>query len=230
MKMMCFIVAMLFLAQLASSSPAENDVLILEPGLFHADEVPDVTGFQFTGLFLQDGKYLLAPAAVNVEPAMDPIVDEENGKMTGHDVKISGPGEAVFALKGNPFARLGEVVALSSAPTNDLIENPRTLQFMNSTYTLATTNAAPADQGYMGAQLMLTADGVAQMLYQLPENPDMPSWSLLWAGDLDGDSKLDLYLDVSHHYNVSEKRLFLSSLAKPGQLVGELGKLRTVGC
>jgi len=53
---------------------------------------------------------------------------------------------------------------------------------------------------------------------------------LRWAGDLDGDGKLDLILAADHHYNLSTTRLFLSSRAKKGELVQEVAKFSTSGC
>ena len=52
----------------------------------------------------------------------------------------------------------------------------------------------------------------------------------MWAGDLDGDGKLDLLLNLSTHYNLDSHRLFLSSMAKKGQLVGEAAVFDAVGC
>lgn len=45
---------------------------------------------------------------------------------------------------------------------------------------------------------------------------------LLWAGDLDGDGKIDLLMNFTDYY--WNTVLFLSSLAKPGELVGEAAR------
>lgn len=47
---------------------------------------------------------------------------------------------------------------------------------------------------------------------------------LLWAGDLDGDGKLDLLMSyASRGWNTA---LYLSTLAGPGEIVGEAGRFR----
>src|SRR5688572_5613077 len=47
---------------------------------------------------------------------------------------------------------------------------------------------------------------------------------LRWAGDLDGDDKLDLIVTITSRYGEEATvTLFLSSLAKPGELVGMAG-------
>jgi hypothetical protein len=67
-----------------------------------------------------------------------------------------------------------------------------------------------------------------------PEDPwdtGSVSTGVIWAGDLDDDGRLDLIVDVSNHYNiVSAIVVFLSSLAREGQLVGRASGFWAVGC
>jgi len=53
---------------------------------------------------------------------------------------------------------------------------------------------------------------------------------LLWAGDLDRDGKIDLYMDLTDHYNVRDYVLLLSSHASGGLLVKRVASRRYVGC
>ena len=57
---------------------------------------------------------------------------------------------------------------------------------------------------------------------------EMPK--VIWSGDMDGDGKIDLLLQMSDHYNMSRICLYLSSLAPAGQLVALAGEHITVGC
>ncbi len=59
---------------------------------------------------------------------------------------------------------------------------------------------------------------------------DMIGPSLIWAGDLDRDGKLDFLLDATTHYNVSEPTLFLSSPAQAGEIVRPVATIHFVGC
>jgi len=52
---------------------------------------------------------------------------------------------------------------------------------------------------------------------------------LRWAGDLDGDGKVDLLFE-DRGYNWSSLRLFLSTAAKPGQILGEVAQFYQTGC
>lgn len=49
-----------------------------------------------------------------------------------------------------------------------------------------------------------------------------PKSYLMWIGDIDGDGKPDLLINTSSYY--WDTTMFLSSLAKPGQLVGKAGQ------
>ena len=77
-------------------------------------------------------------------------------------------------------------------------------------------------------RLELRIDGKRQALpgYQLSNLDEVPDASqiLSWAGDLDGDGKLDLI--ISHDSWQVDVALYLSSLAQPGELVGLAGSMR----
>ena len=45
---------------------------------------------------------------------------------------------------------------------------------------------------------------------------------VIWAGDLDRDGKLDLFMDTARHYAYVEYALFLSSAAKEEEFVGKV--------
>lgn len=53
---------------------------------------------------------------------------------------------------------------------------------------------------------------------------------LLWAGDLDGDGKLDLLLQVPSHEAATIYRLFLSSAAKGDDLLDWIAEQLNAGC
>lgn len=82
------------------------------------------------------------------------------------------------------------------------------------------------------AELVLSDGQRTQVLYRPREwgEPTYPRWQLLWAGDLDGDRRLDLLIDLTWHYNLSQRMLFLSSVAAPGRLLRKVGLFETIGC
>jgi hypothetical protein len=64
-------------------------------------------------------------------------------------------------------------------------------------------------------QLLLTIGETNQFITEVNE-----SWGLVWAGDLDGDGKLDLIIHKEDNNGNSSKGIYLSSRAKSGSLVG----------
>lgn len=49
---------------------------------------------------------------------------------------------------------------------------------------------------------------------------DEPAFELLWAGDKDGDGKIDLEMEMSPKYSCTEKVTYLSSKASGSEIVG----------
>lgn len=73
------------------------------------------------------------------------------------------------------------------------------------------------------ATVTLTDGTVSQPLYFPDEffvSCDEPHFSVQWAGDLDGDGRLDLVTTFSPKYSYYPRRLYLSSAASDGMLVG----------
>ena len=71
--------------------------------------------------------------------------------------------------------------------------------------------------------IIFTCNGIEQLLWneeQTDYEIDDPRFELLWAGDIDGDGKLDLRMEVSSKYSCSQIADFSSNLAGEDQLVG----------
>ncbi|MCU8507321.1 hypothetical protein M2G40_05915 [Vibrio vulnificus] len=71
--------------------------------------------------------------------------------------------------------------------------------------------------------IVLTCNATEQVLWHenlSDHEVDDPRFELLWAGDNDGDGKLDLKMEVSPKYSCSQIAQFNSSLAEVGELVG----------
>ncbi|EHW0642969.1 hypothetical protein HJ102_24040 [Vibrio parahaemolyticus] len=80
--------------------------------------------------------------------------------------------------------------------------------------------------------ILLTCNGTEQLLWHeslTDYEVDDPRFELLWAGDNDGDGKLDLELEVSPKYSCSQTAKFNSSLADVGKLVGN-GVFSKIDC
>jgi hypothetical protein len=71
----------------------------------------------------------------------------------------------------------------------------------------------PKQEG-QAAYILLTVDGKQQIVCTTSQ-----TWGLVWAGDRDGDGKLDLVLRSVGDGGADSSSLYLSTLAKPGELL-----------
>src|SRR5258705_2676957 len=194
---------------------------LLETGEFHGDEVTARTGEKWLGLHITVHHSTLLSYRLIVKAVHDDIGDEEEQE-SGKQVSVDLPLQPVFLVKGATGLSGGPVTTVFTEEPNfeKTLEkrSPVELKLAASSYVLKVVGsedgAKCSEHAYpRDAKLVLMSGDVTQVLYSLEECGNEPYWYLLWAGDLDRDGKLDLYLSVSQHYNVSERRLFLSSQA-----------------
>lgn len=211
---------------------------LLEVGEFHGDEVKAQTGEKWLGLHISDGESMLLNYQLTVEAVHDQIVDEPDQpeQKTGKKVSVDLPLKPIFLLDAD-WISAGPVqtVFKGNYEKNLAGGSPITLNLADASYELKVISTEEGDKCSnaalpKNAMLVLASGGYTQVLYSLEECGNDPGWFLLWAGDLDGDGHLDLYLSVNQHYNVSEKKLFLSSAAGKKRLVEEVAEFITSGC
>jgi hypothetical protein len=208
---------------------------LIEAGEFHGDEVGARSGEQWLGLYLLEGRSYLVPSTVTVEAVHDPVADQGPEERTGKRVSVDQPSAPVFLLRGLGELRPGEVATAFEGPLELGNSSKVELKLSGDSYALRVEAKEAGPGGYVSrddARLIFEREGVSQTLYALggEGRETEANWSLLWAGDLDGDDRLDLYVQVSHHYNISQRKLFLSSRAGKGRLVREVAEFHTSGC
>jgi hypothetical protein len=210
-------------------------VRLLETGGFHGAEVKARSGEKWWGLYVTDSGSELLESSIKIKLVSDPIVDDELSA-TGKEVSVDQPIKPLFLVKNMLGLKPGPVTTIFHiAPLEfySLTEHPVTsLKLGVQTYQLKLVGRPPELDSILprDPKLLLTDGVTTQVLYGLEGEMGDADWSLHWAGDLDGDGKLDLYAALNPHYNVSARKLFLSSQAKPGQLVREVAEFVTTGC
>ena len=80
------------------------------------------------------------------------------------------------------------------------------------------------------ARVTLSDDQQTQQLFAADGFVDDPHFTLDWAGDMDGDGRLDLIATLSHKYSLFPTRLLLSSLAHQKELLGVAATLERTAC
>lgn len=224
---LCLILLLLIVvANDAQSRKTLPRVQLLEVGEFHGDEVNARTSGGWLGLFVSKKESALRLANIRVSRVFDPIVDDGTKQMTGKRVSVSQPISPIFLVKnvtmlmpGSVKTILSEPISLTSGTTLDLVLEAQRYQLQ----------IKPAAISREQSNVLLVRGEMAQTLFPNMSNEE-GGFTVYWAGDLDGDGKLDLYVNASPHDNVESKRLWLSSQAGKGKLVQEIARFEITGC
>lgn len=233
------ITVVLSLALSASSQTQRKRMSVIEPGQFHGDEISAKSDQRWLGLFLTKDSSALRYSRLRVRHVTDDVMDHGTQKKTGKQVSVDSPREPLFLVRGAEMLHPGPVITIFSEKHNferSLEKVPLTMKLGSASYVLKVMspdkhaelcreNVFPRN-----AQLVLGSGTSSQVLYTLDACGNEPYWYLLWAGDLDRDGKLDLYVSVTQHYDVAQRKLFLSSQARRGKLVREVASFETGGC
>jgi hypothetical protein len=236
------IVIVLSIAVARLSAGADPQIVL--PGIYHAGEAMVENGSTWIAIVPRLGGGLrIEEATVEVERVHDPIVDNE-GEMTG--LRVSAPTclrAPLFLVRGTEAIQTGFFDTSFASPHPLEINGsfPITV-FSQRRYALVIDcepDAPASGDNFRECPLVLVHERSRQVLATFtvwaPPDMDLSIASeavpqLLWAGDIDRDGKLDLLLDLTNHYNVSEPTLFLSSGAGEGELVVEFASLHLTGC
>ncbi len=212
---------------------------LIETGQFHGEEIAARTGQLWLGLYVTKRGSDLRYSRIRVRNVFDDVTDYGTRKKTGKKVSVHSPREPVFLLSRATMLKAGPVISVFKEKTNfnrTLEKFPVWLKLGKKSYVLKVVGPAKGSglcrysAFPRNAKLVLISGKSMQTLYTLDDCGNEPYWYLLWAGDLDRDGKLDLYVSVTQHYDVSERKLFLSSRAAKGKLVKEVAAFVTGGC
>ncbi|MBM3460904.1 MAG: hypothetical protein FJX76_02275 [Armatimonadetes bacterium] len=220
------LIALLIL--LTCAAQASEKVWLLGTGIYHGDEVKAPPG-SYWGLFPGRSGTDLRECRVRISLAHDPIVDSKPTEKTGRAIKIDREGEPLLLLRGVSL-RPGPVSTtfcgeLRMAPEMRLVQ-----KLEGREYVLEARADSVKDGVCTNYRLTLTYQDKTREVLRVPrcDATDVPR--ILWAGDLDRDGRLDLFLDASSHYNLSRRTLFLSSKARAGRLLEKVADFENVGC
>jgi len=216
---------------------------LVQVSSYHGGEVKAKSGLVWLGLFPtktksetkteKNAQYKLRKTRVKITIVYDGINDEP-GQKTGKKITIPDNEEPVFLVRGVDSLKPGPVETCHyKLPPSTAEQLPcgtkLPLKLKNSKTYLHVKGSKKGDT-ISNCTLTLESNGRKQVIYNEKEVGDSGTPKLLWAGDLDGDGKLDLFMDTTNHYNISRPTLFLSGKAKRGKLVQEVAFIDCTGC
>lgn len=210
-------------------------VQVLEPGQFHGEEVKAETGEKWLGLHIAGDKTLLLNYKLTVDTVKDELTDGPD-EMTGKKVSVDLPLQPLFLVRAEGIVSEGPAQTIVEGSFEEPLreQQPLKVNFGSAAYKLEIVSPTGEKCDQYGlpknAKLVLSSVDQSQVLYALEDCGNDPTWYVIWAGDIDGDDKLDLYISLTQHYNVSERKLFLSSQAYGGKLVHEVAEFVVSGC
>ncbi len=229
----------------AASTYSENTIEIAVTGLYEW-ESQITPGVDWWGIF-PDGKdgYTLRPTRVSAVP--DPSMVHE-GEKAPRKICVPDKSGNVIVIRGLTSVTPGPLksVKLAEYPAPltpgehyDLhweLETPETRMRLRTAgrpvlQQVGKHTLRRVDDYELWLQRGSGEGAVMQLLVKEPESFGDESPRLRWAGDLDQDGELDLIYNLGGHYTQTRLALYLSSAAKPGELVGLVAQWNgTCGC
>jgi hypothetical protein len=203
-------------------------------GILHVDDIQTTDGANWLALVPDGHGWTLLPSRITVTP-LDATAAPGSEDGERREVRAVEAEDATLLLRGDGFLPGPTLVAEFDAGWG-WTQGPLGLEFLGERTQLAMECAAEPGAGctlWLGQgkarQALLRYEALMDESGQLQPGDDIPL-ALLFAGDLDGDGKIDLIIDASPKYSMSIPTLFLSGAAGRGEIVRAVAAQRRVGC
>jgi hypothetical protein len=192
-----------------------------------AELAPPPSGELWLGLFPSRQGYELRPTRLTVSVIQENLGDGPSpNPLTTTHIAARSRQKPIFLLKTGGRLSPGPVPTAFAGEL--LLEPDKFLRLsLGERDYLFHVQAAASATSEEGSRATLMLEGRSFFEGQLYRGH--PTWYLLWAGDLDRDGKLDLYLELGGGVG-GDRRLFLSSAAKKNEAVGLAASFLTLGC
>ncbi len=148
----------------------------------------------------------------------------------------------IVLIRGIENVRPGKIETAINKPRKLKVNAPIQFRLRNGrAYELNIVCKKSASQGHarLDGSLILSSKSKSQKItvfdvyWPEGEKPVLGSEagaSIMWAGDIDKDGKIDLLLNLSKHYNMNAPTLFLSSPVQNDDLVKKVAAYFQLGC
>lgn len=188
-------------------------VRILAPGTYAKTEIARDAAGVWWALVKEGDLFSLRQAWVKAAPLA--LAEAKPKVMDGVEITTPDAADAVLLLRGLKLeARPVAAAAELKVEGNEAGAQKVTGSFQGEPFELWSESMGERSAK---AILRLRMGSQTHALLVLEDCEDC-TWDLLWAGDVDGDGRLDALLGTTHPHNKGLMRLFLSSKAKEPQL------------
>ena len=195
----------------------EIDILIPRSyRVFEGNNHTEVLNAQWFDIYREDGHVFIAPVVYRIENGYD--------QCSGDSLRIIESARESILFLNKPDSKQGKLETVENL--KDSILSPlKTVAFsFNKVQYVLESTGEGKDFNIKNYNLTLSANGNHQYLIKAEDLNDTQI-ELVFAGDIDGDGKLDLILAAPLDYEQDRYLLFLSSKAEEGHIVYLAGEL-----
>lgn len=204
---------------------------------YRSEEVIAKNGQVWLGLFKDQENFYLKNTKVKIIPDGETGYDDQKFV----SIKLKNKSVPLFLVKNARKLKERDVKTLFNAKSfedEETEDNTNTMyrgflrefQIGERKYTLRIKDAL-TESGDKVLALVLESENISQVVTYGPYFDNDFLGDLLWVGDLDGDDKLDFYMNFNDWEKGSfSSSLFLSSEAGKGNLVKEVAGFWSAGC
>ncbi|MEO8071914.1 MAG: hypothetical protein ABI686_01585 [Acidobacteriota bacterium] len=208
----------------------------LETGeVSNGEDIKAKSGETWFGFFNESNEDVLRPTKIKIS-------HRKENTLTWTNISVKDKNEPLFLVKGLKNIKKRKVVTLFRGVTfEEADENKQPTYLRNgfvkdfrlgeTNYTLRVKEGVNEEQQRVWV-LLLETGKVSQIISHITySGEEAEVGNLFWVGDLDGDNKLDFYMDFyGYEKGYYSTGLFLSSEAKKGKLVKNFDYLMFGGC
>ncbi|MFA6085075.1 hypothetical protein [Mucilaginibacter sp.] len=215
------------------------EVLTTE-GVAHNEEVdPQLADHEWMGIFKSDSGYYISDTKIKISHAHDEIVDEKEIEKTGWRVESQIKDSAVLLISNLNYLKPRPIKSFRFGKNFVLPGYSNTFNYNDVSYTLYATgqqlrNSKPEEIyniSHYKLYIKATIEGKSynQLLVYI-DGFDDAMVDIIFAGDIDGDSRPDFIINTTNDYNLIRPTLYLSKPAEKNQLLKVVGLHNYVGC
>jgi hypothetical protein len=224
--LLLLVLGLLFLGSSPAHAQSESGGELAMIGEFYAESVSAKSGEVWLGLYRVGDEYELRNTTLVVNERRSERMDTDF-----KEVQTNQPSEPLFLVRGLEELQPGEVETIIHDGEFIFPGHMKRLRHSRFYLTLAAVGEGierrPFEVALSKYKLMLWADRRSQTLVESAVGFDDAFPRVIWAGDLDRDGEIDLFMDTARHYQSIDYTLFLSSAAKDEEIVGQVARWRS---